>query len=284
MPIVTAQATLPTTAPVAPTEAPKQTDTNVSQEVQTTQEAPDPRLVALARQQKALRAQQRAKEQALASKEAAISAKEAEYQTHRQKAEQFDAWKQRLTQDPYSVMLESGLTADQVATLMLNQPNPADQRVLLLEQEIKALKAAQDQSSKKFDEVQTQQYEEAKKQIKNDVVLAVDGDSSFEAIKAMNAQDAVVELIAETFNTEGRLMTIDEAANEIENYLVEEASKIAQISKIRSKFTQPVQQVQKQIQPQKQSTTLSNRMVQLAAPTSAKERRERAIAAFMGKL
>jgi hypothetical protein len=265
----------------------KQIDTVSSVEtVATPQEAPapkqedtmSPRLAALARQQKALRAQQRSVEE----KSRAIEAQ-------KQEIEQAKAWKQRLTTDPYGVFLEAGLTADQAATLLLNQPNTADQRVHLLEQEIKALKASQEQSTTKFDQVQKQQYEDAKKQIRTDVTLLVDGDKTFEAIKAMNAEEAVVELIEATFaQSNGQnLMTIEAAAQEVEDYLVDEALKFAKLNKVQSRLAPvPTPNIQKQQAPtQKQMPTLSNRMAPSTPSRSTdRERRERAILAFQNKL
>lgn len=282
MPLITAQ---DMTGAAQPAE---QTTTNeVSQATpaeatpKVTDETMSPKFAALARQQKALRQQQRAFEEQRRAFETDKQAREAE----REEALAAKAWKQRLTQDPYSVMLESGLTADQVAALMLNQPNPADQRVQLLEQEIKALKASQDKTNSKFDEVQQKQRADAINQISADVKILVDSDESFEIIKAMNAQEAVVDWITHIFDTEGKLMTNEEAAKEIEDYLVEEAFKLTKLKKVQSRLTPPPAEVPKQQTIQKpQMQTLSNRMVQSVtnSPSTSRARRERAIAAFMG--
>lgn len=264
----------------------KQVDTVSSGETQAIpQEAPppkeealSPRLAALARQQKALRAQQRAVEE----RSRAIEAQ-------KQEIEQAKAWKQRLTTDPYGVFLEAGLTADQAASLLLNQPNTSDQEVQLLKQEIKALKAAQEKSNSKFDDVQKKQYEDAKRQIGTDVKLLVDGNKEFETIKAMNAEEAVVDLIEAWFqHTDGKeLMTIEDACKEVEEQIIEDALKFAKLNKIQSRLAPVViPEPQKQPSPpQKQMPTLSNRMVP-STPTrsSEKERRERAILAFQNKL
>jgi len=251
-------------------------------------EVHDPRLERLARHQRAIREEQRL----LQSERMRFEAERAAHSSERKVVEEAAAWKQRLTQDPYGVMLESGLTADQVASLMLNQPNPADQRVMLLEQKIAQLEAAQGKTLSKFDEVQQQQYEDAKKQIHHDVMATVNSDQSFETIKAMSAQDAVVDLIEATFKENGQLMSIQDAAQEVEEYLIEEAMKFTSLNKIKSRLNPvpPVAEeplVQKQ-QPvlQKQMPTLTNRMVQSAAthPLSDKERKSRAIAAFNGTL
>lgn len=272
----------------------RQLDTTVSapalaQEEKAKQEAHDPRLAALARHQKAVREEQRA----LQAEKLRFEAERAAHSGERKAVEEANAWKQRLQQDPYGVMLESGLTADQVASLMLNQPNPADQRVILLEQKIAQLEAQQGKTLSKFDEVQKQQYEDAKKQIHNDVVATVNSDQSFETIKAMNAQQAVVDLIEATFQKDGQLMSIEDAAKEVEDYLIEEAMKFTALNKIKKRLypEQPPAQVQQEA-PQKQAITprqmptLTNRLAQSAAsrPLTDRERKERAIAAFNGTL
>ncbi len=273
---VTGQATAPTNA-VAPTEQ------VAAPEAVKTEEAISPKYAALARHQKALRHQQR-------TLEAQKQAFESERKTLSSELERSKSWQTRLTQDPYGVLLEAGLTADQVASLMLNQPNIEDQKMMMLQQELKSLKATQEQSETKFQKMQEQQYEDAKKQIRNDVLMLVDGSPELETIKAMNAQDAVVELIEQTFHSEGRLMTIEQASKDVEDYLVEEAMKLTQLSKIKSRFAQPQQNPQEAmkqpLQNQKPAlNTLSNRMVQSTTkPLSDKERKQRAILAFQGKL
>lgn len=277
-------------APVAP--APKQENTIDSTQQQpqeaaseATQSTPEdkaqetlsPKFAALARQQKMLRQQQRQIEDARKAMEA-----------ERQEIEKAKSWKTRLTQDPYSVLLEAGLTSDKAAALMLQQPDPAAQQLHLLQEEIKALKASQEQSSTKFEQMQKQQYEDAKKQIRSDVTSLINSDETFETIKAMDSAEAVVDLIEKTFVDEGRLMTVEEAAKEIEDYLSAEVMKFTQLKKVKSKLIppQPDPGIQKQDLTQKPSmTTLSNRAVQSQArPMTARERRERAILAFQGKL
>ena len=275
MPQTSAVEAVPVKAPEAVEAAPAET-----------KPAHDPmaaKYAALAKHQKALRQQQ-----------VEIQEQRRAIEQERQLIEQAKTFKQRLTQDPYGVMLEQGLTADQVAALMLQQPNPEDQKYSLLQQEMKAIKDAQEQARTEMQRVQEQQYEDAKKQIRNDVERLVSANDSFETIQTMGATEAVVALIEETFNSEGRLMDLEEAAREVEDYLVEEAMKIAQLKKIRAKFNpapDPQQVPQKTLtqqtplQTQQQLKTLSNRITETTArPMTQRERRERAILAFQGKL
>jgi len=273
-------------------ESPKQVDnSNAGASVPEQTEAQSERFAALARQQKAQRSQQRVYEQQrqqFESERQAFAKERQELEQHKAELEQGRGWKQRIQSDPYGVLLESGLTADQVASLMLNQPNVADQHTTVLQRKVAELEAKLQKTDKTFQDTQEQQYQDAKKQIRNDVLMAVDADPAFETVKAMGAHDAVVELIEQTFTEDGRLMSVEEATAEVEEYLVQQALSIAGLGKIKSRLNPPAQVPQepmKQQQVQKQGQTLSNRMVpQTTKSSSASERRQRAILAFQGKL
>lgn len=224
-----------------------------------------------------MREQQRRERELLASERAAIAAEKAE-------VEQIKAWKSKFSTDPWSALMEAGYSPEQATELILNQPKSQDIQLSRVQQELQALKASHEKTAQEIKETQQQQYEQAKKQIGNEVKMLVDSDPEFETIKAMDAQSAVTELIEMTFNETGILMTIDEAAKEVEEHLVEEAAKLAQLNKIKSRFgTQASAPEQKQQPMQKQGgiQTLTNRTAMAQSkPMSA---RERAIAAFMGK-
>lgn len=83
-------------------------------------------------------------------------------------------------------------------------------------------------------------------------------------------------------------MDVSTAAKQVEDYLVEEGLKLARLEKVKAKLN-PVVEVQAQEQVKQQAdtklTTLTNKIpTKPAGRLSEKERKERAIAAFMGKL
>lgn len=239
----------------------------------------------LARKEKALRQQQ----QALRAREAELKAKEAALQAP--KAPTIDESKyvpkDRLTADPFTVLNELGLTYDQLTELALNAPKPEQlammNEVRALKAEIAALKGETENTKKSFEENQKQQYTQAMNQIRNEVKHLVKIDPQFETVAATNSINDVVELIERTFNEDGILMTVEEAAQQVEEYLVEEAIKLAKLKKIQQKIApKPAAPVQKpNSQPeQSQLKTLTN-SVSSSRPLSAKER---AVLAFQGKL
>jgi hypothetical protein len=83
-------------------------------------------------------------------------------------------------------------------------------------------------------------------------------------------------------------LDIEDAARQVEEHLVEEAYKLAQLSKVQSRFKPAAPDSAKAPTQQQQGLkTLTNSVTQ-DQPTNTrltdKQRRERAVAAFMGKL
>lgn len=253
--------------------------------VEATQEKPrDPdsgRFVELARQQKALRNQ--AKQ---------LQAEKAAFAEERAKAPQQDpnAWKTRLKNDPMSVFTEAGLTQDELSNLILNS-QPQDIEIRRLRTELEAIKSGQNETVNKIEASQKQAYEQAVKQLTREVTILVDSDEAYETVKATNSQDAIVALIESTYKDDGILLSAEEAANQVEEYLLEEAVNLSKLKKVQSKLAPPAaveEQAQKittkQTQPTQTTTLTHQAMASSTSAMSSKERRQRAILAFQGQL
>lgn len=267
-------------SPVSPTsqiEQPLVNENEVQEAPKTAQQDPmSPQFAALARKEKAIREQARQ-----------IQAEKAEMKARLEQIENESnsKWKQRISQNPWDVMIEAGLTPEQATNMILNQPKPEEIELQKLRKEIESLKNSQDDSKNLFKKQQDEQYQQAKKQINNEVKMLVDSDETYETIKHMGAQDAVTELIEQTFLQDGYLMDVEKAAQEVEEYLVDHSLKLARLKKVQSRLAPVVETTQKQEIPQKQqSNTLSNRMTPTTKPLTDRERKERAILAFQGKL
>jgi len=244
----------------------------------------------LARRERALRAKAQQQDQALKAREAALAAKEAELQAKAKEYETGYVPKARLKSETLSVLAEEGLSYDELTQQILNQPQ-TDPRVSAhiqrLEQQIRRLEQANEESAKAQTSAQEQQYQAAVKQIKADVTRLVSSDPTFETVKATNSISDVVELIEKTYREDGVLLSVEEAAQEVEDYLVDEALKLAKLNKVRTRLNPPVateskantqQPVQpKQPQPIKTLTNATGSTRQMTA-------RERAVLAFKGEL
>lgn len=253
--------------------------------VDTKTEQLSPKFAELARREKLYNE----KRKALESKEAELKSREAQYQS----ADEYRAsLKGKFTQSPLEALNELGLSYDQITELVLNQPKPEDLQFQQLHNEIKALKAANEKTATDFQNAEKTRYDQAVQQIRNEVKMLVHSNETFETVKETGSEDAVVELIEETFRQKGILMTVEEAAQEVEDYLIEEALKLAKLKKVQSKLN-PAPQAESQEaladakakQEEPQVKTLTNTVSHAASkPLTPKERRERAILAFQGRL
>lgn len=246
---------------------------------------------ALARREKALRAQAQQQDQAQKSREAAFAAKEAEMQAKLAAYEQGYVSKDRLKADLLGTLTEQGVSYDDITQQFLNSQNPLDPRVqsLLQKQEAKiaALEAKLTEGEEQSKTSQAEQYQSAIKQITEDTKKLIYTDPEFEMVKTTGSVKDVVELIERTFNEKGTLLTIEDAARQVEDYLTEQALKLSKTGKIQKKLApvapkpltpeQKPQSTQSQQQPVKTLTNSISSSRQLSA-------KERAILAFKGEL
>ena len=236
----------------------------------------------LARREKELRAEaQRLQRDREAMKAAQAAVKPAEVDTSKFVS------REDLLKDPFSILNDLGLTYDQLTQSALNQPKPEELRIQKLEQdlrnELRTVREAQEKANRDAADMQTRSYQQAVDQIRNEAKNLVTSDpSAFEAISATNSINDVVELIETTFKEEGVLMSVEDAAKAVEDYLVEEAMKFAKMKKIQNRLVPaaPVKAAAAAPAANKDLRTLTNN-VSSSRPLSATER---AILAFKGEL
>lgn len=268
-------------------EASTQAEVNPPAEVPKAEKPLSTQYAQLARQEKALRA----KALELKQREAALAAKEVPQTPPKQEA---PTSKQISIDDfkkaPWKYMQEAGVTYDEITQQALNAPS-AEQAQLLdtisrLEAKLSKLEESQTNSQKSYEQQQAAQYTAAINQIRADTTALVNSSEEFETIKATGSIDDVVDLIEKTFKQEKILLSVEDAAKEVEKYLEEEAFKLANLKKIQNRLKPAVpakaagEQKQQTNQQQQSSPTLSNNMTssrQLSA-------RERALLAFKGEL
>lgn len=259
-PIVTAQAPLP------PAQTP-QTVQSVADAGQTPapqaavtppKPAPDPRELEFARREKQLRQ----------SMQALKAEKDALTQSLPQKLSEYEKnFHQSLADDFWGTAIKAGLTPEQIIEKLTNKPSPENTQLTQLQLKLKQIEDQQKQLADQTKESETKSYEQAKGLIRKEVTMLVGQGDQYEAIKAMNSEEAVVELIDATLNQDGYMMNVEDAAKEVEDYLTDEILKFQKLKKIQSKLIPPTQATQPRTQPGKQPTpTLSNRAVQNATP------------------
>lgn len=261
------------------------------------EDAMSPRLVELARRTKAQRALQlklQAQEQAVEKKRMELEQKQREYEQNYIPRDRFKA-------DPLGVFAEMGITPEQLQQFFTQNPTAGVD--IKLQQALKRIEELENGSknvAKSQEEAIAQQYQAALNQIRTDTKLLVASDPAFETIKEMQAEDEVVNLIEKVFNEgagdtypKGHVLSVTEAAQQVEDYLVEEALRMSKLNKVKQKLAAPTEeaatkQEQETNQPTKQAPplkTLTNSMIASPAkPITAQERRARAIAIAEGRL
>jgi hypothetical protein len=224
---------------------------------------------------KAKRAAQ-AKEAAIAAREQALAQKETDMRSA------FDKLA-RLKANPLSVLQEEGVTYDQLTESLLNQ-NQGNAGLDELKAEIKAIKEGFERQQLERDrQAETQVLTQIRKEVE---ALVADGDD-YQLVRESGYTPKVVELMHRVFKETGELLSTAEAAQLVENELIEEGLKYAKLQKIQQRLAPPTPAPTAQPQAAKTERagtkimrTLTNRDGS-SAPMSP---RERAIAAFYGKL
>jgi hypothetical protein len=256
-----------------------------------TQERLSPQFAALARKEKALRLEfQKLKQERDSWKQ--------EQDKYKNTNEYIP--KQRLMKETMSVLRENGLTADQVARMLLegdsyspSQSTQEDPRISQLLARIDELEGKTKSFETEFTEKEQREREQAVNQIRNEAKMLIDSSDDYATIRAWGKVDAVVDHITRTLDEDGILLSTEEAAKEVEELLVEEVSKLAALDKIKQRIMpqqaagEPaVDQARLQSQQRSQPAikTLTHEMTATAAskPLSEKERVRRAIMIAQG--
>ncbi len=242
---------------------------------------------ALARKEKALRSAQIAQDRQYQQRENALKAREQELTNK----PSFDPTKyisiDDLKQDAYGNLTRIGVAYDDISQQAIAAQSPEAQSFqrykTQMEGELQKVRDEQAKIRQSSEQQQAQAYQQAVQQIRTEANQLVTADPNYETIKATNSVSDVVELIERTFKEEGTLLTVEQAAQAVEDYLVDEALKLANIKKIqaRMKPAAPSSAAPATTQAQPvQMKTLTN-AVGSSRPLTAKER---ALLAFKGEL
>lgn len=209
-------------------------------------DAMSPKLVELARKQKA----QRQYQLKLQSERQAFERQQQDFQARQKEYETNYVPKDRIRTDLIGVLSEAGLDMQQIMNLVQNPAVSMDLELKALKKEIAELKSYRDESTKAQEQNQGAQYQQAVNQIRLDVKSIVASDPRFETIKELDQTEAVVELIKQTFESgmgekypKGFVLSNEDAASLVEEQLIEDALKMAGLNKVKLKQTADTQAV-----------------------------------------
>lgn len=252
----------------------------------------DSQVAILARKERAFRAKTQQQEQALKAERSQWQSEKARLEQRLQELETGYIPKSQLKQHALEALSRGELSYDEITQEVMN---PIDQRTASmlkrLENQVTDLQTKLDNAAKGARDASDHQYQAALKQIRSDVNSLVKVDSSFEMIKATRSEADVVDLIEATYKEDGYVMTVEEAAAEVENYLTEEASKLARLEKIKKRISPPAPTAVKKVEGQTGDTqtprqTQQTQMKTLTNANSGSRKlssRERAMLAFKGE-
>lgn len=259
-------------------------------ESETKEEPASSQLALLARKEKQIRQ----REAALKAREEAIRASEAPKQQASDKPT-FDESKyvsrDKLKSDVFGTLTEMGFTYDELTEAALNGPKPRELELMnelkAMREELKSLKGQSETTKKSFEEYQEFNQKQGINQLTKQAEKLVANSADYETIRETGSVGDVIELIQETLKNDGVLLSVEEAAQEVENYLLEEALKLARIGKVQSRLAPkaaPAQEVSKSTDSAQQSSPTMKTLTNAVSTSRKLTPKERAILAFEGKL
>jgi len=202
-----------------------------------------PQVAALARKEQRFRAQQ----QELEKDRAALAADKTEIA-------QLKAMKEKLAAKDYSG-LEGLVDYNDYSQYQVNKLNGADP----VRDELSKLTNKISEIEKSAQDNVTKQFEAAVSERRIAVTELVEKDPQFQRIKKAKAQEAVVQHILDTWEHDSKELSVDQAAKEVEEILVEKAKQWAAL--LEEEKAAPVEDAKKQLPPLKQGLkTLTNQV------------------------
>lgn len=290
-------------------QAPVQGDAEQAPEASIEQPKVDPnkaRLMHLAKQQKMLRSEQ-------VKFKAEQEAWKKEQEQRKSDYENNYVPKSRLKENAVQALLDAGVSADELTSSLINQPSPQDLELRELKAKLAALQADTDSIKNSSKEREDSQYQQVRSQMLNEAKIFVNSNQTdYELINKYGAQEAVIEYIEQIFHGVDQetgeaidhpyakaVMPIEEAAKEVEEYLLEQAIDLVKAKKVMSKINPaPPPAPAKGVPPRRGSgptittkapppiNTLTHQTIPATTTkgTTEKDRRSRAILAFQKRL
>lgn len=224
-----------------------------------------PQLAALRKQQRALQV----KERELHAREEALKA------ASPAQGDVID--KARLKAEPLSVLLEAGVTYDQLTEAILANQNGGIDAKALREQ---ILKDVTTDVEKRFTDREAQSEQAALREMEREASQLTASGDTYELVRETRSIPDVMKLIERTYRETGEVLAVTEALQLVEDELINESLKLAGTKKVQSKLA-PAEPAQPPPQQQRPAMrTLTNRDT-ASVPLS---RKARALAAFNGTL
>jgi hypothetical protein len=180
----------------------------------------------------------------------------------------------RLKSEPLRVLLESGVTYEQLTEAILNNQGNPDPVAL----EAKLKRELDETLDKRFSEAQEEQIRSHLASNRREAESLIFSSNEFELVKATKSIPDVIKLIERTYRDNGEIMGVPQALKLVEDKLLEKQKNLANLDKIQALYKSP--EPQPQALPRPGMRTLTNKDT-ASVPMNPKQR---ALAAFYGTL
>lgn len=225
---------------------------------------------------------------ALAKKEKAIQRQAQEIAAERQRIKEmeakyskYDNLKGEVAKNPLKLLEEYGLSYKQLTDFILNDNKPTtDQEISSVRQELEMFKKAQEeerQANKQREEQSKQaQYQQAISEFKEEIGSYVaENEEKYELINLYKTTDVVYTTIEEHFQRTGKVLSMAEAADMVEDYLYNQVQMAQKAKKFAPKAADPKEDPRMQdsrrygaaVENSPQAKTLTNQATSVS-PTS----------------
>lgn len=209
-----------------------------------------PQLTALARREQKFRQQ-----------EQAFKAERAKFESEKAEVAGLQPLRAKLAAKDFSALEDLGVDYNEYTEYLLNKPEgekPEAKALNEMREELNSFKETQKKNEEK-------QYEATVSQYRNDIKALVAKDPNFESIKESGAEEHVLQHILDTFEQDGEALSVEEAAKEVEEQIIEDALKLAKLSKVQAKMAPPKKTLPP---PSQKGAGLRTLTQQIAPPTS----------------
>lgn len=156
------------------------------------------------------------KEQAFRQRELALKEREKAMESRLAGGDKYETLKEKLNAKDYAEAEALGLNYEDYVKYVLEKQGGEDP----VQNELKALRAELETFKKGTEESATQAYEETVSEYKKEIARMVLDNPEFSSIKELKREDAVLQVILDTFEEDGEELTISEAAKLVEEQLV----------------------------------------------------------------
>lgn len=215
---------------------------------------------------------------ALARREKALIQKEKEASDRFKTVQEYEEAKRKFETDPLSILDAHGWSFDKLTNFILNDRklSPEDKIEMLekrLEQDKQERHKEKEEQEKRKKELEEKDYEDTLQAGKSQVKKFIEANAdTFELVHSNDAFDVVFEVLSEHFRTTQEVMPLDQACQEVENWLEKEArERILKLKKFQPKASEVPETLDK---PRSGALppTLTNQLVASSAPSTTSTR------------